>query len=101
MKLILTCFLIFDFLYQCMIYVLNDAQRKKELPKEVSDVYDEKRYQTFLAYKSEYRKVGLMSKLITMAIDFFLIYSNFFMWIESITINPYLSILFKNIVYNK
>ena len=54
MKILLTLFLILDFGYHLLFTVLNNKQRSKPLPKEVNDIYDEKRYQTFINYKSEY-----------------------------------------------
>ena len=90
MKILLTLFLILDFGYHLLFTVLNNKQRSKPLPKEVNDIYDEKRYQTFINYKSEYRKLSLITKVCTMVLDLILIYSNFFSLLESLTENPYL-----------
>ena len=92
MKILLTLFLILDFGYHLLFTVLNNKQRSKPLPKEVNDIYDEKRYQTFINYKSEYRKLSLITKVCTMVLDLILIYSNFFSLLESLTENPYLLI---------
>ena len=92
MKILLTLFLILDFGYHLLFTVLNNKQRSKPLPNEVNDIYDEKRYQTFINYKSEYRKLSLITKVCTMVLDLILIYSNFFSLLESFTKNPYLLI---------
>ncbi len=98
MKILLTLFLILDFGYHLLFTVLNNKQRKKPLPKEVSDVYDENRYQTFINYKSDYRKLSLVTKVCTMLLDLVLIYSNFFSFLESFTKNPYLLVLISSII---
>ncbi|MGN1343168.1 MAG: M48 family metalloprotease, partial [Traorella sp.] len=93
MKFLLVIFLFINFAYQLLLYVLCDNQRKKPLPDCVNDIYDSTRYQTFLAYKSDQRKLSLIQKLITMGIDLILIYSNFFSFIESITHQPYFIVI--------
>ena len=98
MKILLTLFLIFDFGYHLLFTILNNKQRKKQLPKEVSDIYDENRYQTFINYKSDYRKLSLVTKVCTMILDFILIYSNFFNRLESLSNNPYILVLISTIL---
>jgi len=98
MKVLLTLFLIVDFGYHLLFTILNNKQRKKVLPKEVSDIYDEKRYQTFINYKSDYRKLSLVTKVCTMGLDFILIYSNFFSFLESFSKNPYILVLISTIL---
>lgn len=99
MKLFLTLFIFFDFCYQLILYKIVDDWRKKPLPIEVSDIYDESRYQTFIQYKNDHRKCSLISKIITLIIDVIIIYSNFFSIIENlIGDHPYLLVITTSLV---
>ena len=99
MKLFLTLFIFLDFCYQMILYKIVDDWRKKPLPIEVSDIYDEKRYQTFIDYKNDNRKLSLISKVISLVIDLMIIYSNFFLMIEKCVGNhPYLLVIVTSMI---
>lgn len=99
MKLFLTLFIFLDFCYQMILYKIGDDWRKKPLPIEVSDVYDEKRYQTFIDYKNDNRKLSLINKVISLIIDLMILYSNFFLMIEKFIGNhPYLLVIATSMI---
>ena len=51
-KLLLIIFSFGNFFYEMLTYALILHQRKKPLPDTIKDIYPEKHYQTFLAYKN-------------------------------------------------
>lgn len=71
---------------------LTEVQRRRPLPPEVSSIYDEERYSTYLAYVATQRKVGLCRVMAASMIDVLVIFSPFFMWVEMVSQgNSYLS----------
>lgn len=85
-------------LFDLFMYYLTWQQRKKPLPNEVADIYSEERYQTFLAYKKEYRPIYFLRTFITFGINCFVILSNFFTWFDFQ--NPYMNVLVVWFVMN-
>lgn len=71
-------------IFDSFIWHLSDIQRKKPLPEEVADVYDAERYQTYLSYVADNKRVVNISKGINLVIDVFLIFSPFYSWIEAV-----------------
>lgn len=71
-------------IFDSFLWHLSDIQRKKPLPEEVADVYDEDRYQTYLNYVADNKRVVNISKGINLVIDVFLIFSPFYSLIETI-----------------
>ncbi|MBQ7485944.1 MAG: M48 family metalloprotease, partial [Clostridia bacterium] len=55
---------------------------KKPLPQSVSDVYDSERYQKFLAYKAEYRRLHYIFMALNLLVNIPLILSNLYVWVE-------------------
>mgnify|MGYP004647751553 CR=1 FL=1 len=51
-------FTLFKFIYTFFLHRMIDKQRQLPLPECVSDVYDPERYQTFLDYSSDTRKLS-------------------------------------------
>ena len=45
--------------YHMILQRVADIQRKKPLPEEVADVFDAERYQTYLDYTADIKKVLL------------------------------------------
>ncbi len=86
-KTILTIFIILSLIYKSARTYIIDKQRKKPLPKEVSDIYDEEHYQKHLAYMSEYRALSLKKRYFDLLFDIVLIYSGFFRFVEDIVGN--------------
>ncbi|MDO4466587.1 MAG: M48 family metalloprotease [Bacillota bacterium] len=82
-KSILVIYFIVQEVFHFYLNSLRDKQRKMPLPKEVSDIYDKKRYQEFLAYKSEYRALSYKSEIASIGIDLFVLFSPFFKWMEA------------------
>ena len=77
-------------IYNMVLQSMADAQRRKPLPEEVSDVYDANRYQTYLDYTADIKKLRNKFKLIDVVIECILIFSPMYSYIEQITnANPY------------
>ena len=93
--LIYILFTLFGFIYTFILQRMSDKQRALPLPKEVSDVYDHDRYETFLAYKSDLRKHYFKFKVITTVVDIVFILGGFYKFIDSIgSGNEYLVLLY-------
>lgn len=81
-------------IYDIIVTKLADKQRKKPLPEEVSDVYDRERYQTYLDYVSDSKKVKNKFTVISLITDIIIIFSPIYQYIDSFfNHNPYLSFL--------
>ena len=44
-------------IYRLLLTHMEDVQRKKPLPEEVADVYDADRYQKYLEYTADRKKI--------------------------------------------
>lgn len=84
LKLILTVFSCLPFLYDAITLPVIDAQRKKPLPEEVADVYTPERWKSFVSYKRDVRKPYLLRRCISFLMDAFVIWSDFFVWMETL-----------------
>lgn len=81
-------------IYSLIIERIEDIQRKKPLPEEVSDVYDAERYQKFLDYTAESKKIDNKYRIYNILVQTFIFLSPLCMWFEKVTYyNTYLSIL--------
>jgi len=69
-------------LYNMVIQRVADIQRKKPLPEEVADIYDEDRYQTYLDYTADTKKLRNKFKLVDLIIECLLIFSPIYAYIE-------------------
>lgn len=77
-------------IYNMILGRIADIQRKKPLPEEVADVYDAERYQTYLDYTADIKKLRNKYKVIDLVIECILIFSPIYSYIERGTgSNPY------------
>lgn len=77
--------------YNLMMSHIADIQRKKPLPEEVADIYDKERYQTYLDYTADRKKLRNKYKIIDMIINLVLIFSPMYAMIDSFANgNPYI-----------
>ena len=78
-------------LYELLLMRLANEQRKKPLPIEVADVYDDEKYQTFMEYKKENRSLAFAEKAVSFLFDLFILFTPFFVYMEAwFGKNPYL-----------
>ena len=70
--------------YRLALAHAADVQRKKPLPEEVADVYDADRYQTFLEYTADRKKLRNKFKIVNLAIECLLIFSPVYGYIEKL-----------------
>ncbi|MCI8631259.1 MAG: M48 family metalloprotease [Firmicutes bacterium] len=73
-------------------------QNLKTLPEEVKNIYDEDRYQIYLSYETDYRKVKYICAFISVTVEVFIIFSPFFKWIETIAGDNVYMIIIATIV---
>ena len=95
LKIILFLILLTVFSFDMYTLVLIWQQRKKPLPKRVEHIYSKERYQEFIAYKKDGRKIYILNRLFTLAFDTFVIFSPFFTYFDDP--NPYVS-FFKTFI---
>ena len=54
--------------YRFILDDIKNKQRKKSLPIEVSDIYDQERYESFLSYEKDYDHMKLCNRLFTVRV---------------------------------
>ncbi|MCD8027150.1 MAG: M48 family metalloprotease [Erysipelotrichaceae bacterium] len=98
MKLMLLVVIIGSVLYSLLKVYISNRYAKKELPLEVSDIYDAKRYHEYLAYKAENQRLSLIGLVINTGFNIFFIYSNFYEWLDTFSHNPYILCLYTLLI---
>jgi len=84
-KIIILTIVIIELLFDFYEMRLLDEQRQKPLPEEVADVFSPERYQTFLDYKADQRRLNLISSLISILITLIILFSPLFAFFESLS----------------
>lgn len=80
--------------YDYLLTGISDAHRRKPLPKEVADVYEPERYQTYINFQADKKKLKNKFNLISLVIDIILIFSPVYRMIDGwCNQNPYLVFL--------
>ena len=98
---IICLFYVIKSIWELILNGLQNQSLKQPLPKEVSDIYDEKRYKDFILYKKKYRNLSFIKMTIELICIFLILYSPFFhivSKIQSIYISLFICILFFFIV---
>lgn len=72
-------------IYRLTLTHMEDVQRKKPLPEEVADVYDADRYQKYLEYTADRKKLRNKFKVINIAVEIAVLFSPIFSYIERIS----------------
>lgn len=75
--------------YRFVLDGIKNKQRKKPLPIEVSDIYDKKRYESFLSYEKDYDHMKLCNRLFTVLVYIFYLFSPFLSYIDTLPLNVY------------
>lgn len=63
-------------LFEAIIDFLNSQYRKKDLPENVRDVYNQKEYQNWQAYEKESGRLNVMESIISIAINLIFLISD-------------------------
>ena len=90
-KFILILFIALQFVYSIFTRILTWRQRKKPLPESVAHIYDEEKYQKFLAYKKEYSQISIATDVFSLLLNLFLILSGFYSVFDNP--NPYIGFI--------
>lgn len=102
MKWIIFVFLVGVYLFETYVSSLNRKHSLKPIPASVKDVYDEERYNKWLAYSLEVQRFGLIEQgfqLLVMIVFLFGVFSKLEQMIGQWTAQPILqSLLFLGIV---
>ena len=102
--IIIYIILIFDFLLERTLSLLNSAKRNRILPKELEDVYDIETYQKSQDYKSENERFGMITATFSFILMLFMLIFQGFAFTDAfcreITGNPiFLSLIFFGILF--
>lgn len=79
------------FLFNMFLNVRSFSARKRPIPEEVNDVYDEERYQKWKAYSADRMKAKIIFSIISFAITFALIITDVYALVSAAIENSYLS----------
>ena len=75
-KLIILILMAAFFLFEVYKHLLSARQRKLSLPRNVRDIYDDQKYQTWSAYSTETNRVDLTERGVQFALTFLLLLFN-------------------------
>ena len=90
-KLFILIAIVISNIYDVISWRVADGQRKKPLPDEVADIYDSERYQKYLEYTADNKRLSFKYKVIEGVTDLILIFSPIYSAIEKMChSNPYL-----------
>ena len=81
------------FLFNLFLRIRNYQARKRPIPEELKDVYDEERYQKWQAYTADRSKVKIIFSVVAFISTFAVITTDVFSLIVSSIANQYLSTL--------
>lgn len=99
-KHVLFGLLLLDDLYAVILKIIADRQQKKPLPKEVQDIYSPEKYQDFLNREHDYVPLFILARIISVALNAFIIYSPFYRWMEKLGGgNEYLIVLVTILIH--
>jgi STE24 endopeptidase len=68
MYLLVIGIILFTYILQTTLSYLNARQKGLEIPENVKDIYDEKRYKEWLAYSKANTRFGLISRTISVSV---------------------------------
>ena len=89
LKIIIFIFLLIRFCWNQYLVYLTNKQRQLPLPDIVSNIYSKERYQSYINYKKEYRKISLGINILSLVIESIFILSDFYTLFDNA--NPYIS----------
>lgn len=89
LKIIIFIFLLIRFCWNQYLVYLTNKQRQLPLPDIVSNIYSKERYQSYISYKKEYRKITLGINILSLIIESIFILSDFYTLFDNS--NPYIS----------
>ena len=89
LKIIIFIFLLIRFCWNQYLVYLTNKQRQLPLPDIVSNIYSKERYQSYINYKKEYRKITLSINILSLVIESIFILSDFYTLFDNA--NPYIS----------
>ena len=98
-KIIALVLLSIIFLFQLFINIKSYLSRKRPIPEEVKDIYDEETYTKWKAYSADKLKVDIIFSIINFIISFALIITDVFALITKSINNVYLSTLVVLAIY--
>ncbi|NPA38004.1 MAG: M48 family metallopeptidase [Chlorobi bacterium] len=89
--------LIFHFLFDLILELLNKSKWKEELPDELKGIYDEEKYRKHIKYKKANFSFGIISETVNLIIILIVLFNDGFAvlnnWVISTTASPVLQAL--------
>lgn len=90
MNIIVLGIILLMFTFETVVSVLNYNNRKAPLPENVKDLYDQKKYQTWLSYTMSNFKFSMVSNTVSTILMLSLLFFGFYGWLET-TVNGLVS----------
>ena len=98
-KIIAGVMITLDFIFQIFIKILAYKSRDTKIPEELSDVYDNEKYEKWKNYSLEKIKVDVFQLSVSYIITMFLIMTNIFSYLFKGITNEYLSSMYVIMFY--
>ena len=89
MKWIIFLIVVIKTLYLFILDNIKHKQRSKPLPSEVSDIYDQERYQSFIDYEEDYDHMRLIKRILNLVLICIYLFSPLLTYIDQLHLNVY------------
>lgn len=85
MKWVVIGILVLVYLFELLVSMLNHRYRSKPIPENLNDIYDQDRYQKWLAYSLDNHRFGQLKRGFSLLVMLSMLLFGFFAWLESMT----------------
>ena len=99
MQLFVLSILIFVYLFELIVSILNFRYRKRPIADNIKDIYDEERYQKWLSYTLDTHRFQMIKRGFSLIVIVLLLVLNVFGWLESFTSGLSQSELWSNLYF--
>ena len=99
-RIFIAAFICIHVIYDMLIMMLGNIQRKKPLPAEVADIYDKERYQSYLSHTADRKKISVVKMSVNFVITMILLFCPMYAWIEKVgNGNPYIISMITALIF--
>lgn len=85
MKWVVIGILVLVYLFELLVSMLNHRYRSKPIPENLNDIYDQDRYQKWLAYSLDNHRFGQLKRGFSLLVMLSMLLFGFLAWLESMT----------------
>jgi len=98
-KIIVIAIIVLMFIIDLIVSILNYQHRKQPTPQNVKDIYDQEKYQKWLAYSMETMRFGLVTKTFSTLLLIILLLSGAFGWLERLANSWFENPILRNLAF--